>query len=97
MSTGADYSFFLGVLALLCVLCVKAFDFVLDRQNLNIEGAQKNEGTETSSPYGPVCMRDRNFLIPSGLRFTGIGRMKLDMVKCARMRIGFAYDLPGNP
>jgi hypothetical protein len=44
-----------------------------------------------------VYTRDRNFLIPSGLRITGIGRMKLDMVKCARMRIRFAYDLPGNP
>src|ERR1700692_885769 len=90
VSTGAAYSLFLCVLAFLHVLCVEALDFVRHPQNLTTESAEKNEGTETPSPYGPVYTRDRNFLIPSGLRITGIERMKLDMVKCARMRIRFA-------
>jgi len=66
-------------------------------KGFNTEGAEKVEGTEKSSRYGVLGICEQNFLGRSGLRIMGIGRMKLNMVKRARLPNVFAGKLLIQP
>jgi hypothetical protein len=64
-------------------------------KGFNTEDTEKGEGPEKSSSSAHSEVLDageQNFLDRSGLRFMGIGRMKLTMVKGARKRNAFAGD-----
>ena len=79
----------LRALAFLCVVCVEALRHRYKDKSFNTEDTEKNEDTENSCQNveteifraGP-----RNFSLLQGLRIMRIGRMKLKVEKCVRMR-----------